>query len=236
MMKEAVDDLGATLAEAASAAGAVGGMVDSINDAINKMEDTPGLEPEGTFVDYQTTMVKTAKAIAVTVQEMVTKSNSNPDDLGGLANELTNEFGNLANEAKYAAITAENEEIGSHIKKQVGELGFSCTGLVTKAGALQCSPNDSFTKKELIESARKVSEKVSHVLAALQAGNRGTQACITAASAVSGIIADLDTTIMFATAGTLNRENAETFADHRYNPLHRLIVTSSSQSFTSDIS
>lgn len=71
MMKEAVDDLGATLAEAASAAGAVGGMVDSINDAINKMEDSPGFEPEGTFVDYQTTMVKTAKAIAVTVQEMV---------------------------------------------------------------------------------------------------------------------------------------------------------------------
>ncbi|XP_061590619.1 LOW QUALITY PROTEIN: talin-1 [Cololabis saira] len=215
MMKEAVDDLGATLADSASAAGAVGGMVDSINDAINKMEDAPELEFEGTFVDYQTTMVKTAKAIAVTVQEMVTKSNTNPDDLGGLANQLTNNFGNLANEAKYAALTAENDEIGSHIKKQVGELGFTCTGLVTKAGALQCNPNDSFTKKELIESARKVSEKVSHVLASLQAGNRGTQACITAASAVSGIIADLDTTIMFATAGTLNRENAETFADHR---------------------
>uniref|UniRef100_A0A8C1VU83 Talin 1 n=1 Tax=Cyprinus carpio TaxID=7962 RepID=A0A8C1VU83_CYPCA len=141
----------------------------------NKMEDGPGVEPEGSFVDYQTTMVKTAKAIAVTVQEM----------------------------------------IGSHIRKQVSELGNSCTGLVSKAGALQCSPNDSYTKKELIDSARKVSEKVSHVLAALQAGNRGTQACITAASAVSGIIADLDTTIMFATAGTLNRENAETFADHR---------------------
>uniref|UniRef100_A0A673HZU2 Talin-1-like n=1 Tax=Sinocyclocheilus rhinocerous TaxID=307959 RepID=A0A673HZU2_9TELE len=175
MMKEAVEDLAATLSEAASATGAVGGMVNSISQAINKMEDGPGVEPEGTFVDYQTTMVKTAKAIAVTVQEM----------------------------------------IGSHIRKQVTELGYSCTGLVSKAGALQCSPNDSYTKKELIDSARKVSEKVSHVLAALQAGNRGTQACITAASAVSGIIADLDTTIMFATAGTLNRENAETFADHR---------------------
>lgn len=42
----------------------------------------------------------------------VTKSNTNPDDLGGLANELTNEFGNLANEAKYAAMTAENDEVG----------------------------------------------------------------------------------------------------------------------------
>uniref|UniRef100_A0A672VAD9 Talin 1 n=1 Tax=Strigops habroptila TaxID=2489341 RepID=A0A672VAD9_STRHB len=140
-----------------------------------KLDEGPVGEPEGTFVDYQTTMVKTAKAIAVTVQEM----------------------------------------IGSHIKRRVQELGHGCAALVTKAGALQCSPSDAYTKKELIESARKVSEKVSHVLAALQAGNRGTQACITAASAVSGIIADLDTTIMFATAGTLNRENSETFADHR---------------------
>uniref|UniRef100_A0A8C1L4F7 Talin 1 n=1 Tax=Cyprinus carpio TaxID=7962 RepID=A0A8C1L4F7_CYPCA len=192
MMKEAVDDLAATLSEAASAAGAVGVMVNSISQAINKMED-----------GY------------ITIFLSVTKSNTNPDELGGLANQLTTEFGDLASEARCAAMTAENDEIGSHIRKQVSELGYSCTGLVSKAGALQCSPNDSYTKKELIDSARKVSEKVSHVLAALQAGNRGTQACITAASAVSGIIADLDTTIMFATAGTLNRENAETFADHR---------------------
>lgn len=57
--------------------------------------------------------------------------------------------------------------------------------------------------------------QVSLVLSALQAGNKGTQACITAANAVSGIIADLDTTIMFASAGTLNAENEESFADHR---------------------
>lgn len=57
---------------------------------------------------------------------------------------------------------------------------------------------------------------MSFVLAALQAGSRGTQACINAASTVSGIIGDLDTTIMFASAGTLNAENEhETFADHR---------------------
>uniref|UniRef100_A0A4W3I7V6 Talin 1 n=1 Tax=Callorhinchus milii TaxID=7868 RepID=A0A4W3I7V6_CALMI len=175
MMKEAVEDLSGTLSDAASAAGVVSGMVASINQAINKIDESASGEPEGSFVDYQTTMVKTAKAIAVTVQEM----------------------------------------IGNHIKNRVQELGHNCASLVLKAGALQCSPSDTFTKKELIECARKVSEKVSHVLAALQAGNRGTQACITAASTVSGIIADLDTTIMFATAGTLNRENAETFADHR---------------------
>lgn len=57
--------------------------------------------------------------------------------------------------------------------------------------------------------------QVSYVLAALQAGSRGTQACINAASTVSGIIGDLDTTIMFATAGTLNADGDESFADQR---------------------
>lgn len=62
--------------------------------------------------------------------------------------------------------------------------------------------------------------QVSQVLAALQAGSRGTQACINAASTVSGIIGDLDTTIMFATAGTLHAENEEeSFANHRENIL-----------------
>ncbi|XP_050426886.1 talin-1-like isoform X2 [Adelges cooleyi] len=51
-------------------------------------------------------------------------------------------------------------------------------------------------------------------------GARGTQACINAASTVSGIIGDLDTTILFATAGTLHAENEnETFSDHRENIL-----------------
>lgn len=40
-------------------------------DGLLQLDEGPMGEPEGTFVDYQTTMVKTAKAIAVTVQEMV---------------------------------------------------------------------------------------------------------------------------------------------------------------------
>ena len=58
--------------------------------------------------------------------------------------------------------------------------------------------------------------QVSHLLAALQAGSRGTQACINAASTVNGIVSDLDTTVMFAATGTLSPEtDDESFADHR---------------------
>lgn len=38
-------------------------------------EGTPP-EPEGSFVDYQTTMVKFSKAIAITAQEMVGDTDS----------------------------------------------------------------------------------------------------------------------------------------------------------------
>ncbi|KAJ6664229.1 hypothetical protein lerEdw1_008448, partial [Lerista edwardsae] len=219
LMKEAVDDIMVTLNEAASEVGMVGNMVDSIAEAMSKLDEGTPPEPKGSFVDYQTTVVKYSKAIAVTAQEMMTKSVTNPEELGGLASQMTTDYGHLAFQGRMAAATAEPEEIGFQIRTRVQELGHSCIFLVQKAGALQICPTDSYTKRELIECARAVSEKVSLVLSALQAGNKGTQACITAASAVSGIIADLDTTIMFATAGTLNAENNESFADHRENIL-----------------
>uniref|UniRef100_A0A8C1H9K4 Talin 2 n=1 Tax=Cyprinus carpio carpio TaxID=630221 RepID=A0A8C1H9K4_CYPCA len=219
LMKEAVDDIMVTLNEAASEGGMVGGMVESIAESIGRMDEGTPPEPDGTFVDYQTTMVKFSKAIAITAQEMMTKSVTCPEELGGLASQVTVDYSQLAQQGRLAAATAEPEEVGSQIKTRVQELGHGCIYLVQKAGALQMSPTDSFSKRELIEYARAVTEKVSMVLSALQAGNKGTQACITAASSVSGIIADLDTTIMFASAGTLNAENDESFADHRENIL-----------------
>uniref|UniRef100_A0A8C5ECF9 Talin-2 n=1 Tax=Gouania willdenowi TaxID=441366 RepID=A0A8C5ECF9_GOUWI len=219
LMKEAVDDIMVTLNDAATEVGMVGGMVESIAEAITKVDEGTPPEPEGSFVDYQTNMVRYSKAIAVTAQEMMTKSVTCPDDLGALASQVTVDYGQLAVQGRLAARTAEPEEIGLQIKSRVQELGHGCIYLVQKAGALQITPSDGYTKRELIECARAVTEKVSLVLSALQAGNKGTQACITAASAVSGIIADLDTTIMFASAGTLNAENDESFADHRENIL-----------------
>lgn len=58
--------------------------------------------------------------------------------------------------------------------------------------------------------------QVSHLLAALQQGSRGTQACINASSAVQGIVSDLDTTVLFAATGTLQPEvEGDSFGDRR---------------------
>merc|ERR1719336_3113928 len=82
------------------------------------------------------------------------------------------------------------------------------------------SPNDSFVLRDVSESARNVGDRCANVLSSLNAIARGTHALENAANTVSGILGDLDTTIMFATAGTLNADvDDESFADHRENIL-----------------
>lgn len=41
----------------------------------------------------------------------MTKSNTSPEELGPLANQLTSDYGRLASQAKPAAVAAENEEV-----------------------------------------------------------------------------------------------------------------------------
>lgn len=51
----------------------------------------------------------------------MTKSTTNPDELGILANQLTSDYGHLALQAKPAALTAENEEVREGTRVEGGE-------------------------------------------------------------------------------------------------------------------
>uniref|UniRef100_A0A1B6BY27 FERM domain-containing protein n=1 Tax=Clastoptera arizonana TaxID=38151 RepID=A0A1B6BY27_9HEMI len=226
--REVISDLSSTLAQISTQAGVVTGLVDTISRAISRVPD-PNMplqrrsyiaDSTDSFVDYQTRMVTSAKEIARISQEMVSKSTINVNQLGSLASDLTKQYTQLAGDCGGAGASSSNPEVAGRLSSAVTELGRSSIDIVRSAGTCQATPTDSVALRDLAENARTVSEKVSQVLAALQAGSRGTQACINAASTVSGIIGDLDTTIMFATAGTLHAENEnETFADHRENIL-----------------
>lgn len=225
--RDALHDVGKTLEHLATQAGVVTGILDSITRAMTRITESShrlsaySETGELSFVDYQTRMVTAAKEVARIAQEMVAKSATDVARLGALGAELSRQYGQLAADATGAAAATSNADVSSRIRTGVQELGRACLELVKAGGACQMAPQgDTFAQRDVADSARHVSEKVSQVLAALQAGSRGTQACINAASTVSGIIGDLDTTIMFATAGTLHAENEnESFADHRENIL-----------------
>lgn len=110
--------------------------------------------------------------------------------------------------------------MAGRIKLSVQDLGTACIHLTKATGPVQDDPHDPIAQRDVVDQSRNVCEKASYVLAALQAGSRGTQACINAVSTVNGVIGDLDTTIMFATAGTLNPESdKDVFSAHRENIL-----------------
>lgn len=67
-------------------------------------------------------------------------------------------------------------------------------------GAVQKNPDPS-SRRELAAAARAVGGAVAGLLSALQAGSRGTQACLSALSSLDTLVVDLETTAMFASAG-----------------------------------
>ncbi|CAF0758188.1 unnamed protein product [Adineta steineri] len=214
LLTRSIHKLVHTLEDQSSSIGIMSGLSENIRKLISTL-DTTMLTNQGHFVDYQTCMVEILRQMARTTQEILTQTN-HTDNIRHLANQLTREYNELIN-ATYGAIgTATTNDLATRIKSVVADLGLTCVELIEKLGSYQQNNYDQNFKSDIEILSQKVIEKISYVLAALQASARGTQACINAASTVSGIIADLDTTILFATAGTLNSEfDGETFADHR---------------------
>ncbi|XP_057321307.1 talin-2 isoform X3 [Microplitis mediator] len=219
--KDAIRELQCTLETISTSHGIVTGLIETISRAMVRLDETRiSTDSVDSYVDYQTRMVEAAKEIARLAQEMSTKSSTDAARLGPLAVDISHKYTQLARDTSGASAAAANAEVSARLRNGVQDLGRACVDIVRAAGVCQLSPGDSYAQLEVSSYGKIVTERVSQVLAALQAGSRGTQACINAASTVSGIIGDLDTTIMFATAGTLHAENeGDTFADHRENIL-----------------
>ncbi|XP_044314006.1 talin-2 isoform X2 [Drosophila rhopaloa] len=216
--REAIQELQQTVEKINAETGIVTGLMEQINRSITRLTDKRqsllNASYSDTFVDYQTRMVARAKEIASLANEMNAKSSVEPAALPQLAVDMTQHYQQLTQDSVGASTTTSSPDVAMRIRTTVIDLGRSVSSMIQSSSG-GARPNDVSAQKDIARNAREVSEKVAQVLAALQAGSRGTQACINAAHTVSGIIGDLDTTIMFATAGTLHSDGDGSFADHR---------------------
>ncbi|UXI17836.1 polycomb complex protein BMI-1 [Sarcoptes scabiei] len=219
-IKNAIKSYENVLQSAASEEGHVNSIVEQLTKSITRIDTymySNGPSPDDlSYVDYQTRMVAYVKEIARIAQDMNAKSATQISQLGMLCTRLSENYANLANDVNGVAASTSNIETASRIKNSVQELGTACVDCVKNAGACLENPGDTYSQRELSDSVRNVTEKCSFVLAAFQAGSRGTQACIMAANSVQGIISDIDTTILFANSGALNPEcSDDTFAIYK---------------------
>jgi talin len=189
------------------------------------------------FVEYQTKIVQLTKLLQKNAQEMTL---CQINELGLLANQLTQKFNALTIVIRGAIQTCSNRELEYKLKIIIQELGKLCINLVHLAGQYQNKSNDKILMKEFLSQIDNVNRKSAQLLLAFEANLKGTQACIHASTSVNAIIADLDTVILFATSGTLTSEQeSDIFNNHRESILTtakalvedtKLLVTSAANS------
>ncbi|XP_026736413.1 talin-1 isoform X1 [Trichoplusia ni] len=222
--RSALGELCGCVRELAAARGAVGPLLDTMQRAIarlteHRMSLIGSYDETDSFVDYQTRMVGAAKEISRLATDMTAKSATDASRLVQLGNEMCQKYESLAQDSVGASATTPNSDVANRIRVAVIELGESVSELIKAGGHCRLSAIPQ-NQHAVADSAKVVNEKVVSILSALQAGSRGTQACIDAAATIAAIIGDLDTTILFASAGTLHSEKEnETFSDHRENIL-----------------
>ncbi|CAH2056203.1 unnamed protein product, partial [Iphiclides podalirius] len=224
LARAALGELSAHVRELSSQRGAVGPLLDSLARAVarlteHRMSLIGSFDETDSFVDYQTRMVGAAKDIARLATDMTAKSATEPSRLVEVGNEMCGKYEQLAGDSVGASATTPNADVANRIRMAAVELGEAVSELVKAGGHCRLSAIAQ-NQRAVADAARRVNEKVVGVLSALQAGSRGTQACIDAAATIATIIGDLDTTILFASAGTLHSDKeGDTFSNHRENIL-----------------
>ncbi|XGW23184.1 hypothetical protein V3C99_005435 [Haemonchus contortus] len=212
-LKDALDDMRSTVSAISSEQGVIQGMVETISHSIAGTDMMHASSQGSSFADAQTKINAYLEDIRRNATDM---PYSEPQALGNMALTLSEKYRLLAEEARQAVAMLPSPSVAQKLKVAVQRLGTSCIDTVKVAGQRRAHPADQRTHRELTDSSRVVVERVNAVLASLHEGSKGTQACINAANTVSGIIGDLDTTILFATSGSLNVTTEQRdFNEHR---------------------
>ncbi|KAL6731024.1 hypothetical protein Aduo_001938 [Ancylostoma duodenale] len=212
-LKDALDDIRSTVSAISSEQGVIQGMVETISHSIAGTDMMHVASQGASFADAQTKINAYLEDIRRTATDM---PYSEPQSLGNMALTMSEKYRLLAEEARQAVAVLPSPNLAQKLKVAVQKLGTSCIDTVKVAGQRRAHPADERTHRELTDNSRVVVERVNEVLASLHEGSKGTQACINAANTVSGIIGDLDTTILFATSGSLNVTGEQRdFNEHR---------------------
>ncbi|CDS39815.1 talin [Echinococcus multilocularis] len=204
--------------------------------------DKPGRAPyDAHFTDYQSRLLRLARHMEqqteATVRAARRPQESTSQEMTGLVQNLAQDYAEICMISRDACETLRDPHEAEKLRWAVKNLGQTTRGLIMATVNVSSSrPDPSFSRgsvgpkppaylRSLDFSAGAMNDRLRELIALLEMQGPGTQACLQGASTVSGIIADLDTTILFASSGTLHppiRDDADVHqleAHHRYSAL-----------------
>ena len=151
-------------------------------------------------------LMTSTREIAHLAQDILTKSNTDPEKLDGLTPRLAQYYKNLTSDINFVLDQTKDDESEKETRELARDLGQSITELIEHTCTQQINPEES-CMMSIASNAQSVAENSVKVLTSVNAIAKRAQALDQIASSLSGIVNNLDTTIMFASAGTLNTED-----------------------------
>ncbi|KAA3678723.1 talin [Paragonimus westermani] len=219
-LMDSCEDLLTALDDIASRQGHVSTLIDTLNRSIAQTEEIIQVSVDARFADYQARLLRIARHMEQLNQaiQLRARQPSSESELTPLAHTLTQEYQEMCQTCKGAAATLPNAHQADALRSAVRAVGQASASLVqaTAAGRLRGSADPQHVGQQILtlshsrgvadldKRAECLDTKLRELINLLDTQGPNTQACLQSASTVSGIIADLDTTILFASSGTLH--------------------------------
>ncbi|KAL3090978.1 hypothetical protein niasHS_007353 [Heterodera schachtii] len=197
-----------------SESGVVAGIIDNVSRSIALADQSRKPSENDSLVNVQAQIASLLNEMAQNASDAPL---TQPEHLGTLSLRLAENYRELAEIVQIAQNLMNSPELSQRLKMSVQKLGTVLIELIKFGAQRRNYPTDQRVYQQLSQHSVLIQERIREIVAVLSEGSQGTQACINAAQTVSGIIGDLDTTILFATSGSLNPQLAPgaEFGDHR---------------------
>ena len=209
-MELAVKDLSTqiTNSESINAMNIVQSATNELN-VLNSLQTNTGED----FSSLKGQMIDSTKEIYKISQEIVSKSRTEPDKIGSLPAKLASHYDSLVEDVKLALGNDADDETSKDATLWVQNLGQSIMKLIESTRDHQMEPDSAENVMDVGKNAQYVGESCVKVLTALNTASKRAQVLDNVSSELAGLASDLETTIMFASAGTMNPETeGESFA------------------------
>ncbi|KAF5405196.1 FERM central domain protein [Paragonimus heterotremus] len=219
-LMDSCEDLLTALDDIASRQGHVSTLIDTLNRSIAQTEEIIQVPVDARFADYQARLLRIARHMEQLNQaiQLRARQPSSEGELTPLAHTLTQEYQEMCQTCKGAAATLPDARQADALRSAVRAVGQASASLVqaTAASRLRGSTDPQHVGQQILtlshsrgvadldKRAERLDAKLRELIGLLDTQGPNTQACLQSASTVSGIIADLDTTILFASSGTLH--------------------------------
>ena len=185
-----------------------------MKNATKELQNPTPTDKKEDIGQLKTRMMTATKEIAGLAHDIQTTAHTDPEEMDGLTT-LAQKYKNLASDINQLLEQAEDEEEGRGTLDTVSGLGKSILHLIEGAAGHQIRPGQT----ALLQIANEAQEVAANSVKTLSSVNnlaKRAQAMDIIAKHLAGVLHNLDTTIMFASAGTLNIEDEQdTFARNR---------------------